>query len=260
MARFSVEDSSLTHDCRVEPLLYRIVSIDVFPIAGLPWVTVNIMHAVIHQKPPTFFHGAVRHLMLHHSDVYEMILSSCSGMEDLCLTKSSVVEHAWIPLIERLPLRRLCAYFNLFSMLSPANRVFSRLTHLCLMGKIKDTKSTVKALIALPKLTHLSLDGHTFAHKCHEIPELPRSISVVILFRDSPAEWEVAEVVTLLAQDVRFVLMNMPNLLKDWQLGATGGKDYWSAAESFVAKRRTREIDRAYRIWTSKTANSFSFL
>jgi hypothetical protein len=217
------------------------------------------MDAIIHRKPPTFFHGAVRHLMLYHSDVCEMILSPCSGVEDLCLPKSSVVECAWIPLIECLPLRRLCAYYHLFAMLSPANRIFSRLTHLCLMGKIKDTKSTATALIALPKLTHLSLDDRTFVHKCYEIRELPQPISVVILFRNSPADWEVVEVMTRLVQDVWFVLMNMPNLLKDWQLGAKSGKDYWSAAKSFVVKHCTREINHVYRIWTSRQLIHFLF-
>ncbi|KAJ7811249.1 hypothetical protein B0H14DRAFT_2860685 [Mycena olivaceomarginata] len=125
----------------VEPLLYRIISIDVFPIAGLPWVAVDIMSA-LSIEASTFFHGAVRHLMLYHSDVYEMILSPCSGVEDLCLPKLSVVEDAWIPLIERLPLRRLCAYYNLFAVLPLTNSAWFMSTNRMSFAKRVTTSAT----------------------------------------------------------------------------------------------------------------------
>ncbi|KAJ7834361.1 hypothetical protein B0H14DRAFT_2590943 [Mycena olivaceomarginata] len=39
-----------------------------------------------------------------------------------------------------------------------------------------------------------------------------------------------------LTQDLQFVVM-------DWIRGATLGRDHWSRAEQFIAKRRSREID-----------------
>ncbi|KAF7369485.1 hypothetical protein MVEN_00278200 [Mycena venus] len=234
----------------VEPLLYRIIALAQYgPVTGIPCFTDDVISTAIRQKPPTFFHGAVRHLMLithDASDVdYETVLSVCGGLEDLWFLNLDNVEDAWIPLIECLPLRRLCAPSGLCSMLSPASGVFSRLTHLYLRDQIQDAELSVAALIALPTLSHLALDDHTFVHQCHKILELPRPISVLIFMRYYPADWEGQEVVARLAQDMRFVLMNLRNFAKDWQLGAQFGNDYWSAAETFIAKRRSREIDPA---------------
>ncbi|KAF7369484.1 hypothetical protein MVEN_00278100 [Mycena venus] len=232
----------------VEPLLYRIISIGSMPITGFPSFTVDVMDTAIRRMPPTFFHGAVRHLVLltyKNSDFYEMILSLCGGLEDLWIFNWEDVVNTWIPLIECLPLRRLGVLSNLFFMLSPASGVFSRLTHLHLGDKIKNTESTVTTLITLPRLTHLSLDDHIFVHQCHKILESPRPISVLIFFHGHQADWDRDGVVTRLAQDVRFVVVRLQNFAKDWQLGALYGNDYWSAAETFAAKRRTREIDPA---------------
>ncbi|KAF7369482.1 hypothetical protein MVEN_00277900 [Mycena venus] len=72
----------------VEPLLYRIIALGPYgTVTGNPCFTDNIISSAIHQKPPTFFHSAVRHLMLiahGTSDVdYEMVLSFYGDLEDL---------------------------------------------------------------------------------------------------------------------------------------------------------------------------------
>ncbi|KAJ7826702.1 hypothetical protein B0H14DRAFT_2816723 [Mycena olivaceomarginata] len=112
----------------VEPLLYRIISIDVFPIAGLPWVAVDIMSRrypseasnVLPRRCAPFDALPLRCLR-------DDLISMQAAWKIYVCPKLSVVEDAWIPLIERLPLRRLCAYYNLFAVLSPANCIFSRL-------------------------------------------------------------------------------------------------------------------------------------
>ncbi|KAJ7768270.1 hypothetical protein B0H16DRAFT_1716290 [Mycena metata] len=45
--------------------------------------------------------------------------------------------------------------------------------------------------------------------------------------------------------DVRFVLVLCDNYLKDWEVGARGGVDFWAAADAFVARKRRGEIEAA---------------
>jgi hypothetical protein len=54
-----------------------------------------------------------------------------------------------------------------------------------------------------------------------------------------------------LVQDVRFVtvLMHRKRWVDDWHQGAQHGTDFWTRAERFIAKRRSREIDRAWMRW-----------
>ncbi|KAJ7480301.1 hypothetical protein B0H11DRAFT_1916041 [Mycena galericulata] len=46
-----------------------------------------------------------------------------------------------------------------------------------------------------------------------------------------------------LAKDPHFVQMACSHYIKDWQMGALTGVDYWSRAEEFIAKRRSGKID-----------------
>ncbi|KAJ7088093.1 hypothetical protein C8R44DRAFT_892893 [Mycena epipterygia] len=62
--------------------------------------------------------------------------------------------------------------------------------------------------------------------------------------------------VTELSRDFRFVAMCCEHYHLDWQMGACAGVDYWSRAESFIAKRRSGEIDALqYEILVDESKN-----
>jgi len=231
----------------LEPLLYRIIALGrrVPLTAGFPSFNDELLSSVIRRKPPSFFQSAVRHLMLYIipiPDVVLAVVAVCTGVMDLWLLD---IHDAWIPLIESLSLRRLCAWhFDLFSKLRPTHRVFSRLTHLRLGYNFKDVGSTCIALPALPHLTHLSLaDDDAFAPICLRMLESLRHLCVLIFFQYDTTVSVDNEALPLLAHDVRFVVMTLDNFATDWHAGAQRGTDYWSRAEIFIAKRRTREMN-----------------
>jgi hypothetical protein len=40
--------------------------------------------------------------------------------------------------------------------------------------------------------------------------------------------------------------MITPPFIRDWQIGARGGDDFWVRAEQFIAKRISGEVDRKF--------------
>jgi hypothetical protein len=52
----------------------------------------------------------------------------------------------------------------------------------------------------------------------------------------------------IVVQNVRFIVMDCSGFLKDWQMGAHMGQDYWSRAECFITLHCSEEIDGAASI------------
>ncbi|KAF7330670.1 hypothetical protein MSAN_02452300 [Mycena sanguinolenta] len=233
----------------VEPLLYRTILTLGYnhSIEDLPRFTEATFSSMLRRKSPVFFQNAVRHFMLmglfNYSKV-EAILTLCTGVEDLCILD---IPESWMPFITSFPLRRLYTSFRAIPLTHP---IFSRLTHLHLQmdDNTGDTESTCTILATLPKLTHLSFSGGAFVALSHKILALSRSICVLVLIQQCPSRWIDAEV-TKVVRDVRFVVMPHRNFIEDWYTGVRGGKCYWSDAETFVAKRQTREIDPQHFFW-----------
>ncbi|KAF8171066.1 hypothetical protein K438DRAFT_2024161 [Mycena galopus ATCC 62051] len=228
----------------VEPLLYRTIIMVEYSmgVEGLPFFTDDILSSVFRRKPADFFHNTVHHLKLVNSSEAKRILPLCTGVENLSLYQSA---DRWIPLIERFRLRRL---YTDFKCLPPATHpMFSRLTHFHLCGDPEDMESACYIISALPKLTHLSLDGDDLVFKSPRILESSRSLRVLVFFEYYATEWTIAEV-TELTRDERFVVMQSASIYdydEDWYAGVQHGTDYWRLAEAFVTKRRAGEIDRA---------------
>ncbi|KAF7377102.1 hypothetical protein MSAN_00129100 [Mycena sanguinolenta] len=210
----------------------------------------DIVPVVISHRPPAFFHAAVRHLLAftphYPARELEMILRHCTGIENLWIFNT---DEKLMPLVESLPLKRLYAAFKPVS--SP---MFSRLTHLQLGVNLGEKMDSVRSFVAaLPVLTHLSLsfdmfesEGVVFA-MIHRILESP-SMLVLIIFDNETITW-AQDVPPQLRRDVRFVLMPHREFAEDWYAGIHHGRDYWSDAETFIAKRRTGEIDSLKCLW-----------
>ncbi|KAJ7834225.1 hypothetical protein B0H14DRAFT_1158658, partial [Mycena olivaceomarginata] len=225
----------------VEPLLYRVIALGYSgPIP--PFFTDDIMSSLVRLKPPTFFHNAVHHLLLFGvSEVQQDILALCSGVQDLCLFGTF---HALIPVIQSLALRRLQAHC--VSMPPPTLRMSLQLTHLYLCGHPKDPGATCTALATLPSLTHFAVDN--LALVSHKILGLSPSIRVMVFFDHSSSVHTDEVLDSQVTHDVRFVAMPTRNFVDDWYAAIERGVDYWSDAESFVAKRRSGEIDSVYYV------------
>ncbi|KAF7330677.1 hypothetical protein MSAN_02453100 [Mycena sanguinolenta] len=234
----------------VEPLLYKTILLGV-DLPGAPSLPYDIVPVVISHRPPAFFHAAVRHLLAftphYPARELEMILRHCTGIENLWIFNT---DEKLMPLVESLPLKRLYAAFK-----PVASPMFSHLTHLQLGVNLDENMDSVQAFIAaLPALTHLSLSFDMFENEgvvfamIHRILESSPSMLVLIIFDNATITW-AQEVPPQLRHDVRFVLMPHRHFVVDWHAGVQRGRDYWTDAESFIAKRRTREIDPLKCLW-----------
>ncbi|KAJ6527039.1 hypothetical protein B0H19DRAFT_1385488 [Mycena capillaripes] len=228
----------------IEPLLYHTMAVEYgLPISDFPTYRANVVISTIRTKPPSFWHGGVRNLALFSANMYDAagILSVCTGVENLTLL---YVHEAWIPLIASLPLKHLyaCCY-PLFRALTPGHQMFSRITHLEIDDSLHDPDGYGgRALAALPQLTHLSFNYSGLIPLCPRLLEWCSTLRVLVCLNEYALR-ENQTHATSLVRDVRFVVMRLPNYVKDWYMGAQYGEDYWSRAEIFIARRRAGTID-----------------
>jgi hypothetical protein len=220
--------------------------------SGFPTYAPDILISAIRTKPPSFFHNAVRNLLFYIScdgEIMVIILPACTGLENLWLLH---IDDACIPLIAAYTLKHLhtASYEALFRAFPPAtHQFFSRMTHLELMTGSRDMDATYAALSALPHLTHLAFTADNLIRICARLLQSDSSPCLrVLACRNKYAVSLVQSVAPQLVQDVRFVvvLMDRMRFIGDWHRGAQRGTDFWTHAESLIAKRRSREIDRAW--------------
>ncbi|KAJ7142887.1 hypothetical protein C8R44DRAFT_866164 [Mycena epipterygia] len=241
----------------VEPLLYRTIAVDVdgaHMIPMLPAFTSECLSSVLESKPASLFRHAVRHLLAPEKGTYTELLPFCTGLENLWTNEYSTVT----PLIAQLRLKHLYGFVKpLLCTLTPLHACFSQITHLELMD-IRDDWESWSELSLIPQLTHLAFNDADFGPLCGELLETSRSLAVLVFLRSQVQRGlrinasQAAE----LSKDPRLVEMRCVYYLLDWQMGAHAGKDYWSRAESFIAKRRSGEIDALqYQIPDDESVN-----
>ncbi|KAJ7710615.1 hypothetical protein B0H17DRAFT_1027434 [Mycena rosella] len=234
----------------VEPLLYRTIVLSPPthpPIDRHPVFHRDLLMNLINSKPASFLRGAVRHLLLYrvHTDDVEAIVSACPAVENLWVLVNGI--HNLLPLIQNLPLKRLHVHSTqLFASLSKndfTHRVFAHITHLEIFDSYIITGIDLEVwsgISLIPNLSHLSFNDEEFLTLCTMLLRTCNSLRVLVLLDvDPPDVLEQPELV----KDHRFVCMGCSQHVKDWQMGAHMGVDYWSRAEEFVAKRRSGEID-----------------
>ncbi|KAJ7922646.1 hypothetical protein B0H13DRAFT_2267457 [Mycena leptocephala] len=242
---------------RVEPLLYRIMTLGPFPpfinlaffpsFRGFPEYPVDVMLRAVAARPPAFFDAAARHLMIWwvatRGEDVEKILAVCTGVQDLSVLQ---IPDSWLQPIASFPLRRVYIDSASFMRLVSAEHELRwQLMHLNISEAVRDANAVCAALISLPHLTHLSFWQTALIPMCPQLLKSCTSLRV-LLCRTSDARYQMEYAV--LTQNVRFVLfglvLGVGNFsLADWHTGARGGADLWSRVELFIDKRRSREID-----------------
>ncbi|KAJ7087501.1 hypothetical protein C8R44DRAFT_991351 [Mycena epipterygia] len=247
----------------VEPLLYRTVTFHDTHTSMIPAFSSKILAKTLKARPACFFEQAVRHLLLPGGwqpaldrGLSVQTLSVCTGIQNLWIAEMALED--MIPSLARLPLQHLYAHvLPLLRTLTPAHPFFSRITHLELLDLSNNSESW-SGLSRIPHLTHLSFNDHGFILLCPLLLETCASLAVLIclnekaLWASSPHHSYAAG----LSHDSRFVVMACAYYIKDWKMGVHAGQDYWSRAESFIAKRRSGEIDRLqYQISFDESEN-----
>ncbi|KAJ7147859.1 hypothetical protein C8R43DRAFT_1129416 [Mycena crocata] len=199
-------------------------------------------------KPARFFQNSVRHLMLDHfagwsrGDAHTFLLR-CPNIVNLFLT-NKFSDPSVLPVLARMRIRRFSGHlmrlFGRFEEVDLTHPSLASLTHLHMFDAREGHGPIVwrPHLAALPALTHLALEFLT----------IPRSGAREIL--SDCAHLEVLVVTGKLTgeekpslNDDRLVITRIHEFYpRDWEIGARGGMDFWTAADLFIAKKRRGEI------------------
>ncbi|KAJ6592595.1 hypothetical protein B0H19DRAFT_1245452 [Mycena capillaripes] len=206
---------------------------------------------LILKSKPSLFRDTVRNLLIlwvWNSDDAKTVLSGCRRVENLWINPMHT-DPDLMSLIEDLPLKRLhCSLEELFD--SPAridftHRLFVGITHLELFDHLQPNSEHYCDLAALYHLSHLSFSDVGFISIAPKLLQTCESLRVLVFFGLGACEDALRDYGQKheLVMDPRFVVTNFEGEVRDWQMGAHTGIDYWSRAEDLVAKRRSGKVD-----------------
>ncbi|KAJ7086222.1 hypothetical protein C8R44DRAFT_893676 [Mycena epipterygia] len=239
----------------IEPLLYQVLRIT--KTSRKCRIAVKTISSLIESRPAAFFHDHVRHLsieVLGQSTDNEIapLLAACDAVVDVqIVTGSSIL----LPILGALPLQRLSADL-LFLFPGPSgldfgHPIFTNVTHLSLYGHSGHGWDTWSGLAQIPGLTHLAFRDNSFdAPMCHSVLLHCKLLQVLanLLASGSNLDWSVRRYATVI-DNPRFVMLRVPSLLEDWEVGARGGEDRWvraSELSELVRKRHSGEVKGGY--------------
>ncbi|KAJ7651339.1 hypothetical protein FB45DRAFT_890313 [Roridomyces roridus] len=133
--------------------------------------------------------------------------------------------------IDVLELRHLYCDVDDLVKTNPFSRpFFQNISHLELFSPPAD--KDWPGLIRLPRLTHLAFNNELLTLFQRLLNECASLRVLVVLDTPRPSS-DYSE----LANDTRFVMMEVEDFIDDWQCGVLDGNDYWARAEDFIAKR-----------------------
>ncbi|KAJ7670088.1 hypothetical protein DFH06DRAFT_1293979 [Mycena polygramma] len=244
----------------VEPLLYRTILVIDSPSDRVHCneggthpraMESSVLLSLLQTRPASFFRDSVRHLYLSHCalDLEQEadLLSACCNVENLFLAAQTL---GTVQPLEIQSKRLHCTLGTMFGTgpIDFTYRMFTSLTHLEIFDvPVGIDEGVWLALARLPRLTHLAFNDEEYLPMCVTLLRAWPSLQVlVIILRYGEAErgWDLFDQcgVMELVQDPRVVVLVCDDFLQDWIRGAHAGTDYWSRAEDFVAKRKSREV------------------
>jgi len=171
----------------------------------------------------------------------KVLLSSCPNI--VVLASWTIPIRPLLPVVDKLPLRRLSANFDDFTYEDFLMEPFVNVTHLEVLSFVGNTwDRDFEALIHLPNLTRLSIVEHAIKvevipqlfHHCYPLRMLIITLDHTLRFQEDDAEENDAEEKLSEINDNRLVLLESPpflGLVHDWEKGAHGGIDCWAFGE-----------------------------
>ncbi|KAJ7744290.1 hypothetical protein DFH07DRAFT_943068 [Mycena maculata] len=203
-------------------------------------------------KPPSFFHGHVRHLFVRGGRWTESelnnVLSTCGGIQSLVFLRG--VTASLLPSLGAMKLRRLGLYLEeLFlgmDSINLAHPAFSFITHFEIFGGMENIFGSFPGfswslLALLPCLAHFALDELNNLAVTTELFANCKKFEVGVSMYPFESDFENDDLLSI--DDARFYSA-------DWLLGTRGGRDFWARAVTFVAKKRRGEIKPGVRLVT----------
>ncbi|KAF7369290.1 hypothetical protein MVEN_00256800 [Mycena venus] len=201
-------------------------------------------------KSLAFRHDNIRNVFwwnLYRGERMLALLSTCTGVQNLALRW---LVPSMLPYLRKLQLRRLTlsqgSYYEpeghfTVTQLSQTEPFFATLTHLHI-HHVYGGYSTFdfQWLAGLPSLTHLCIENVGDNRRLLEFLQGCERLQVLVLCAFTwsmptldAGPWKDDWRVVILRLDVD----NRDHHIRDWKLGAAGGRDFWVRAEEFLAKK-----------------------
>ncbi|KAJ7443218.1 hypothetical protein B0H11DRAFT_1826347 [Mycena galericulata] len=245
----------------IEPLLYQVLSI----------YSTSTLYDAIDSMPAALFHENVRHVQLigtHSADSVMRIMTTCDATLNLNLSATHIFGNAGnadiLSVLGKLPLKRLSLSLEqLFP--SPAwtdftHSLFADITHLEIKDLAVENWDSWAGLTLIPRLTHLCFHEDFFkfeaVHVYRGALDHCESLEVLAIVSYSrPLLRANAHTRAECSVDPRFVMIVVPEVMKDWVKGARGGEDFWAVADKVVSERHSID-DQSHpmgvRVWTAE--------
>ncbi|KAJ7097521.1 hypothetical protein C8R44DRAFT_889065 [Mycena epipterygia] len=200
----------------------------------------------IQRKTDSFIQENTRNIMWWGTDDEQAVctlFSICVGVQNLALWGLS---RSVLPLFARLRLRRLSLPAD--APWSPGSDPFyAAITHLHLHSYHLQQTPVYYNTGRLPSLSHLCVDSISYVARppLRRILEECKKLEVLVCMFHNQRTLKVSSTVTRATgseiDDPRIVTMVMDDgeYVKDWKVGAAGGRDFWVRAEEIIAKRRS---------------------
>lgn len=160
-----------------------------------------------------------------------------------------------LPILAGMKVQRLAAclevLFGDYASIDLVHPAFASLTHIDIFDQIlPDETKLCSSLPTLPALTHLCLNNEVPLPTIQLLlTTCPRLALLVVLwpktFVGEGLSWVMDEAAPVI-RDVRLVKGMYTNYWADWENGAHGLPDFWTAAEGFVAQKRSGAIAGTY--------------
>jgi hypothetical protein len=238
---------------RIEPLLYRVFSVDAayrrseyahrYSIGGAKFLE------MLRSKSPGFIHDNLRHLAFDYAEMLvedaTQALLRCSGATNLVLVLYKKASASVPEILRTMHLLRLAVdlsyLFDGGANIDFQHPLFAHLTHLEVFDK--DPALTTVGIPRIPCLTHLAFhvlwDVNLYLAVLAQCPRL-EVLAFIVHERFWGEEYGVVD--PRFGDDVRTVVVAVQDFINDWEFGADGGADYWVRAERFIAQRRSGAV------------------
>ncbi|KAF8208734.1 hypothetical protein K438DRAFT_1961303 [Mycena galopus ATCC 62051] len=227
----------------IEPLLYTVVCTSSHP---------SILNAT-KSKSSDFFHNAVRHLFLDGistswtAEEATDLLRLCTGVVNLgAIGKFS--NPSLLPILARMKVQRMAGsldvLFGDYQSIDLTHQAFSYITHIDIFDEIVSNEPRIsEGLAALPALTHLCLNNDVPLEVLEKsLTDCLRLELLVVLFPLSSTYGVHEWLNKIHISDMRFLAGVFRDYWDDWEKGARGLPDFWTAADAFVAQKRCGAI------------------
>ncbi|KAF8193961.1 hypothetical protein K438DRAFT_1969251 [Mycena galopus ATCC 62051] len=229
----------------LEPLLYRTLTLGTrtsYPFCGPP--TDSFLHAI---RSGLIFDGLVQNIFLHYEcslseDDLRTILSICGRPLNLFLDQGSLPDASFaVPLIATLNIKFLTVGLHSLKGMPFSGPLFANLTHLtafAIWGTVEDWLPVSQ----IPNLTHLCFIHWRLLDICPQILQTCTKLRVLVV----QCDWDHSKrpFDSALQRDPRFVVIPRSYLhIVDWHRGISSGRDHWTIADEFIAKRNAGQVD-----------------